>query len=408
VDEEKNFYSYTKKKRAQKKSNGGAPATLDINDLGDDEAWIEPRGWLQGSIFCRGFVSSLLSEGGVGKTSLRYLQLLSSVTGRALAGDHIFQRARVLVVSLEDDRDELRRRFRAAMIHHEIKASEVRGWLYWVTPAALGLKLMTMSEERHSVRGHLADLIEEAIVRLKIDIIYLDPFIKTHGMPENDNQLIDDVMTLLIALAAKHNIAVDVPHHVSKGANEPGNARRGRGASAMIDAGRLVYTIAAMTAEEASAFGVETKDRRFLVRMDSAKVNIAPPASEARWFKLVGVPLGNVTTLYPSGDVVQTVEPWKPPDAWGGLSAHKLNEILDDIDKGLPDGQLYSNAPKAGDDIEAWRLIQQHAPDKPEKMCRSVISKWLASGTLFATKYRNPVTRKEVSGLRVDPGKRPG
>ena len=39
-------------------------------------------------------------------------------------------------------------------------------------------------------------------------------------------------------------------------------------------------------------------------RVDSAKVNIAPPSIEARWFRIVGVPIGNGTDLYPDGDEV--------------------------------------------------------------------------------------------------------
>jgi RecA-family ATPase len=85
-------------------------------DAGDDDAPIPPRGWLLGNIFCRQFMSMLLAGGGVGKTALRYAQYLSLTTGRPLTGDHVFQRCRVLVVSLEDSPDELRRRMRAAML----------------------------------------------------------------------------------------------------------------------------------------------------------------------------------------------------------------------------------------------------------------------------------------------------
>jgi RecA-family ATPase len=52
-------------------------------------------------------MSSLLADGGVGKTALRYAQLLSLAIGRSLTGDYVFQRCRVLIVSLEDDSEEL-------------------------------------------------------------------------------------------------------------------------------------------------------------------------------------------------------------------------------------------------------------------------------------------------------------
>jgi hypothetical protein len=70
-----------------------------------------------------------------------------------------------------------------------------------------------------------------------------------------------------------------------------------------------------MTEEEAQLFNLKNETlRRSLVRQDSAKLNIAPPAVDTVWFRLVGVPLNNGTPAYPHGDVVQTVERWSPPD----------------------------------------------------------------------------------------------
>jgi hypothetical protein len=46
----------------------------------------------------------------------------------------------------------------------------------------------------------------------------------------------------------------------------------------MVDAARLCFTLSPMTPEEADRLGVDENDRRSLIRMDSAKVNIAPPA----------------------------------------------------------------------------------------------------------------------------------
>ena len=85
----------------------------------------------------------------------------------------------------------------------------------------------------------------------------------------------------------------------------------------MKDAARLLYTLTPMTEKEAEWLGVAETDRRSLIRLDSGKVNIAPPTSTATWFRLVGVPLGNATSEYPNGDEVQAAERWLPPDVWG-------------------------------------------------------------------------------------------
>jgi RecA-family ATPase len=105
----------------QRQANGhDASLSLDEWDAGDDDAAIPPRGWLLGNVLCRRFVSSLVADGGVGKTAVRIAQCLSLATERPLTGEHVFQRCRVLLISLEDDRDELRRRVEAARLHHGV------------------------------------------------------------------------------------------------------------------------------------------------------------------------------------------------------------------------------------------------------------------------------------------------
>ena len=105
--------------------------------------------------------------------------------------------------------------------------------------------------------------------------------------------------------------------------------------------------------------------------------------------------------------MVQTVEPWTPPDLWKDLSIDLLNRILTEIDKGLPDGNRYTNAPKA-DDRAAWKVVAQHAPDKTEGQAREIIKVWVKNRVLISEEYENPTTRKTVKGLRVDNSKRPG
>src|SRR5262249_5534166 len=204
-------------------------------DAGDDLELPPPGGWLVGNVFARGFISSLFAEGGTGKTALRYAQLLSLATGNSLTGEHVFQRCRVLIVSLEDDANELRRRILAATLHHRINRCELQGWLFLAAPGAAAGKLMQLDAKGRIQRGDLADALESVAVNRRIDIISLDPFVKAHSVDENSNSAIDDVAQVLSDLAAKHDIAVDIPHHTRKGSADPGNAERGRGASAAKD-----------------------------------------------------------------------------------------------------------------------------------------------------------------------------
>src|SRR5262249_23124123 len=205
-------------------------------NAGQDVDPPPPRGWLLGNSFCRRNLSSLLGGGGTGKTALRYLQAMALATGRNLTGEHVFQRARVLIISLEDDAAELRRRILAARLHHNVLLHELDGWLFLAAPGSSAGKLMAPDPRSGTpIVGELAANIEAAITRNGIGLVILDPLIKAHSLDENRNVEMDAVVQLLTNLAAKLDIALDLPHHVSKGPSEPGNANRGRGASATKD-----------------------------------------------------------------------------------------------------------------------------------------------------------------------------
>jgi hypothetical protein len=376
-------------------------AELGVFDAGDDTELPPPRGWLLGNTFCRKFMSSLLADGGIGKTSLRYAQLIALATGREITGEHVFQRCRVLLISLEDDRDELRRRVWAVLKQYNIPRSELKGWLFYCTPKADNGKLMVADKHGRPTRGGLADTIEDIVNQCGIDLVCLDPFVKTHAVEENDNSGMDQVVQILTDLSHKYDIGVDAPHHTSKGAADPGNANRGRGASAIKDAGRLIYTLSPMSESEAETFGVPVEDQRLFIRLDPGKVNILPPARKAKWFRLRGVDLDNGNELYLNGDNVQTVEPWMPPEAWDDMDNAIQKRILIAIDAGLPDGNQYTNKPNAGP-REAWNVVVAHLPGKTQAQAKEIIESWVELGILEVTDYTNPVTRKEVKGLRFD------
>ena len=154
-----------------------------------------------------------------GKTASRLLQCLSLATQRPLTGERVYMRGRVLILTLEDGMDEFSRRLKAAMIRHRIASEEIEGWLFVAAPK--GIKLAEM-HEGHPEVGRLRKTLLDAIDRLKPDHIEFDPFIKTHGLSENDNSAMDFVCDLLIEIATTYNISIDAPHHARKGNLTPG------------------------------------------------------------------------------------------------------------------------------------------------------------------------------------------
>lgn len=367
-------------------------------DAGLDIGMIEPRQWLLGNTFCRRYVSTIVADGGTGKTALRIAQAIALATGRHITGEHVFRRCRVLYVSLEDDADEMRRRVRACCIHHKIEPDELRDHLF-VAALANGPKLATVSKGSGVQHGELATMLAEIVERRHIDLVVLDPFIKSHGCDENDNNAIDFVTGLLAELAIRSNVAIDAPHHVAKGMVDPGNANRGRGASAFKDAARLVYTLSKMTQDEAKELGVDDCDRWRYVRVDSGKVNIAPGAAMAKWFRLVGVRLDNGSITYPSGDEVQTVEPWTPLDAMMLIDDDDLRDaVLTEI-KNAPAHALYTvHAQSKGRHI--CDVFKRHVPEITKRQSAKIIDAWRVAGLVEEVDFTDH-TRHKRKGLAV-------
>jgi hypothetical protein len=357
-----------------------------------------PRGWLYGRQLCRRFLSGLVAPGDAGKTTLRLTQAIELASNRELLGHRIYQRCRVLIVSLEDDHDELWRRLMAACRHHSIDRSEIDGWLFSTT--VNGPKLVERID-REVRLGTLDGMLRESIQELRPDLLVLDPFVKLHALVENDNADMDFVCTQLVKIAHNYDIAVDCPAHTRKGELEAGNSDNRRGASAQRDAGRLDYTLTHMTEDEAKRFGIDLDERKDYVRLDRAKANIVRRSMKASWFRMASVRLGNATEHYPDGDEVQAIEAWVPPAAWAGVTDEEVTAILDAIASGLPNGQRYSSHNRAKERA-AWLVVLDHCTDKTEAQCQEIIRTWLKSGVLVSKNYDDPERRNKVKGLFVD------
>jgi hypothetical protein len=387
--------------------NKGDPIPeLEIHDAGDiDDETIEPREWVFGTRYCLGFISANIGNGGVGKTALGIVDGLSIAGGRSLTGEHLFRRENVLIVCLEDDKKEIKRRVKAAMQHHRIAPTEVKGRLFYC--AHKGEKMMARSPHGGDpVAGQLGSLIRAGTRRYGAKVVVVDPLVKAHALDENNNIDMDAVIDAFVALASEENIAIMLAHHTRKGPSDPGNADTGRGASAVKNGARLVYTTSTMAIAEQKIFALDDDEASALIRLDSAKVNLCP-ATRAKWFKLVGVKLGNTTDMYPNGDEVQTVEPWTPPDLFAGLSTAKVNAILDQIDRGMPDGRRYSDA-RAAKERAVWRVVVEHVPEKNEGQAKAITKTWAENGVLVSEPWRDPKRREDSTALRVNPAKRPG
>lgn len=363
----------------------------------DDLRAVPPREWLYGDKLLRKYVTMLVSPGGVGKTAWTLAAALSCASGESLLGDDPHHAMNVWVYNLEDDIDEMRRRLRAALEYYGLSArGEVLDRLRLNSGRDRGLKIVRMRDDQFVVTPDKAKLVAE-MLRNRIEVLVIDPFIYAHDLPENSNEAMGEALRQFNHIAQATGAAVLLVHHTKKGATA-GDPESSRGAGAQIGGARKVLTMAKMAEEEAKRLDIAEKDRRLYVRVDSGKENMSPPPADgAEWFKLVSASLDNATAEYPKGDSVQVARRWTPPDPMLGLDEDRVAACLAAIEEGPSEGERYSQHARSTARYVV-PLIAEHL-EKGDSAAAQVLATWLKSGVLEEREYRSKATRSNAKGL---------
>nr|WP_256476474.1 AAA family ATPase [Siccirubricoccus soli] len=272
------------------------------------------RRWLHGTDLMRGTVSLLVAPGGRGKSALLLAMALACATGKRLLGQHVYASGglSVLYIAAEEGADELARRLCAAKRHHGVSDAEC-GSFFIAGVDQMKLTLLTADERARPVLPEEGwRHLESEIVRLKLDVLILDPMANLSATSLNDNHAVTMMMARFTELAVRHDIGIMIAHHTRKGA-DLGSQEAASGAAAIVNSARIAL---ALEQRDAAAIGVPPGDEWRYSRIVSTKSNNAPPILASRLVRLVSVTLPNrAPPLYPSGDSVQGAEPYTPQKA---------------------------------------------------------------------------------------------
>ncbi|HXN88906.1 MAG TPA: AAA family ATPase [Methylocella sp.] len=373
-----------------------------------DPKTIPRRSWLYGKHYIRKFISATLAAGGLGKSSLDLVEAIAMATGRALLGVPVPNRVRVAYWNGEDPADEIERRIAAILLHFKIPREEIEGRL--CVDSGRNLPIHIASIEKGGIVFPDADALTRELIERKIDVLILDPFVRTHGVPENDNAAIDRVAQTFAEIADEANCAIELTHHVRKASNfgrAEVTADDGRGAGSLKDAARCVRVMNVMAAAEAPAAQVKEKDRKSYFRVDDGgKANMTAPTESATWFRLISVHLYN-DPADPNafGDSIGVVTSWKLPGIFAGNPPDALARIQAKIDSGD-----WGKDPRSGD----WAgkaiaaVLDIDLSDEVQKeRCKGMLEAWLQSKALKVLRKPSQTTRGRdrdavVVGNRVE------
>jgi hypothetical protein len=340
------------------------------------------RQFLYGRQYARKYVGTTIAASDVGKTSLVLTEFVAMASGMPLLGVYFKGPLKVWYWNGEDPREEVERRVLAICKHYRVEPEPILGRLFLDSGREMKLVVAEAVRGGLTITVPVKNALIKALIDNKIDVLGIDPFVKTHRVSENDNALMDAVVTTFAEIAEDANCAVELVQHTRKMGGNEVTIDDGRGAGSIVAATRVGRVLNRMAKTDGDQIDIPENQRRFYVRVDMARSSMARPEG-AKWVKLVNVGLGNFgPEPEDDEDHVQVATPWKWPDPFAGVSIEALREVQ----------RRTSEKPRRKDMrspewigyliIEVLKLSRDRKADKAK--AKAVFEGWLRNG-MFKT-----------------------
>jgi hypothetical protein len=375
-------------------ASGGAGGAVPLwHDPSDPTTVAIPRRpWCAPGYLMRGSVSVLSGQGAGGKSSLVVALSIACARGEPMGAFAPTAPLIVVNYNTEDDQDEQRRRYSAALTAQKLPGDAIRNRVIRCGPHDVGTLF-----ERDAKTGRVTPTpalaaLEALVESSGADVLICDPLAELHNAEENDNTAMRAVVAAFRAMAQRLNIAGLILHHDRKGTNAPGDMDRMRGASAITGAVRVMLTLTTMSIEEAEKFGIPADQRRRHFRIDGAKSNYAP-AQDAEWWRLDGIEIAN-------GETVAAALPWTPPSAFDGVSMATCVAVLERLRTGT-NGCPFGAGGKARG--EMFAVFEAEPFNLPKGKLGAMLTAWTTEGLVYEQDgCPSPNSRHARRGLVVD------
>ncbi len=363
---------------------------------------LPPRQFLYGFHYQRQYISATIAPTKVGKTSLSVSEALAMVSGKPLLGVAPTGLWRVRLWNGEDPREELERHIAATMQEYGLTAADVGDRL--LADSGRDMPICTALQVRDGVKimAPVVSALSKSLADQAVDVLIIDPFIKSHGVSENDNMAIDKVAEEWNRIAGANRVAIDLIHHSRKLNGGEASIDDARGASALVSAARAARVLARMTKGEGQKLGKAKEYRRFFRFVDAVS-NMAPATVDDTWLELKSVDLGNAVfgddgrLLWPS-DKVGVV---RLSGVTGAAEAEDTDEsarmeaqAIADLAGGEWREDVRSRGEWAGVVVaRAYGLDLDEIDDR--ERAKAILKALVKSGKLITEIRKDPISRKQ-------------
>jgi len=243
--------------------------------------------WVLVEFLPAGIVGLAVAPGGTGKSWFLVQLGVSVATGLPLAGAwEVGTTGSVLILSAEDDEDQLHRRVARLIEHLGADATpEVIARLrekLFIVPRVGEDNLLTSTDPDTREVG-MTLLLQRLIAAAKqipdLVLIIIDPASRFRGGNENAAEDVTRFIEALERLARATGATVLVAHHANKGAFQATeqNQSASRGSSALADGARWQFNLMTFSEKEAQKYGIPVEDKGFYLTTVITKNNYSAP-----------------------------------------------------------------------------------------------------------------------------------
>lgn len=320
-----------------------------------DPAQLPIRPWIIMGRLLRGYITAFVAPAGVGKSMFALIFAIMVATGKLIHHAKLQETANVLVLNNEEDEDEIKRRVAAICLHSRIPFSDLTGKFYGLSGYGRSFLIAQRMDDHTVVAAPDTVRIIAFCKRQDIGLLVIDPFVSTHDVPENDNTEIEKVVSEYRSIAKETGVAILLVHHTRKIGKDSeahaGDVEASRGASSLIGAARIAFTLARMSKETADKHGIDWHVGNRLLRLDDGKMNFSLKLAEAEWYEMVSVDLPNgdsvgVPVPFDISELAKRAEAEKAEDRTKQIEA-RVTEIANTVanfmtDDEQPQGEIIS------------------------------------------------------------------
>lgn len=264
---------------------------------------IGPRMWLVDRMFILGSVTLLLAAGSAGKSIISLAIAAHLALGKDFAGYRAFRACKTIIYNGEDDVTEQSRRLMAVCMAYGFDYMVVKQSIMFIPARQIKVSLVEKNEYGGMIRNDLLiKQLRDKCSDPEVGLLVLDPLVKIHRCEESSNVEMDYVMETITDLAYESNISVMLLHHTNKAGiqrqeDRMGNMDISRGASSVINASRIAFTLLNASNQDAEDYGLRDDERFMWVCMSDAKMNMTMASEKATWFKKESITIPSMDSV---------------------------------------------------------------------------------------------------------------